>query len=86
VECKECAGPLLSLVPKKPDARFQEIRLEVDPQMGQVRRSVVVDPDGSENAITYANFKTNVRLPKETFQLTPPPGTQVLDTTAPRKP
>lgn len=86
VECKECAGPLLSLVPKKPDSRFQEIRLEIDPQMGQVRRSVVVDPDGSENAITYANFKTNVRLPKETFQLTPPPGTQVLDTTAPRKP
>jgi outer membrane lipoprotein carrier protein len=86
VECKECAGPLLSLVPKKPDGRFQEIRLEIDPQTARVRRSVVVDPDGSENAITYANFKTNVRLPKETFQLTPPPGTQVIDTTAPRTP
>jgi outer membrane lipoprotein carrier protein len=86
VECMECAGPLLSLVPKKPDPRFREIRLEIDPKTAQVLRSVVVDPDGSENAIRYANLKTNVRLPKETFQLTPPPGTQILDTTAPRAP
>ena len=86
VECKECAGPLLSLVPKKPEPRFQEIRLEIDPKTAQVMRSVVVDPDGSENAIRYTNLKTQVRLSKETFQLTPPPGTQILDTTAPKAP
>ncbi len=83
-ECKECLGTLLTLVPKKPDARFREVQLDIDPKTAQVRRSIVVDPDGSRNAITFSNLKTNVGLPKDTFQLTPPPGTQIIDTTAAR--
>jgi len=81
-ECKECLGTLLTLLPKKPDARFREVQLDIDPKSAQVRRSIVIDPDGSRNAITFSNLKTNVSLPKETFQLTPPPGTQILDTTS----
>ncbi|HEY1417590.1 MAG TPA: outer membrane lipoprotein carrier protein LolA [Myxococcaceae bacterium] len=81
MECKECLGTLLTLVPKKPDARFREVQLDIDPKTAQVRRSIVIDPDGSRNAITFSSLKTNVGLPKETFQLTPPPGTQILDTT-----
>jgi len=80
-ECKECLGTLLTLVPKKPDARFREVQLDIDPKSAQVRRSIVIDPDGSRNTITFSNLKTNVRVPKETFQLTPPPGTQIIDTT-----
>jgi outer membrane lipoprotein carrier protein len=80
-ECKECLGTLLTLVPKKPDARFREVQLDIDPKTAQVRRSIVIDPDGSRNTITFANLKTNVSVPKETFQLTPPPGTQIIDTT-----
>jgi outer membrane lipoprotein carrier protein len=80
-ECKECVGTLLTLVPKKPDARFREVQLDIDPKTAQVRRSIVIDPDGSRNTITFSNLKTNVGLPKETFQLTPPPGTQIVDTT-----
>jgi outer membrane lipoprotein carrier protein len=83
-ECKECLGTLLTLVPKKPDARFREVQLEIDPKLAQVRRSIVIDPDGSRNAITFSNLKVNVGLPKDTFQLTPPPGTQIIDTTAAR--
>jgi outer membrane lipoprotein carrier protein len=83
-ECKECAGTLLTLVPKKPDARFREVQLEIDPKTAQVRRSIVIDPDGSRNSITFSGLKTNVSLPKETFQLTPPPGTQIIDSTATR--
>ena len=83
-ECKECLGTLLTLVPKRPDARFREVQLEIDPKTAQVRRSIVIDPDGSRNAITFSNLKLNVSLPKETFQLTPPPGTQIIDTTAAR--
>jgi outer membrane lipoprotein carrier protein len=85
-ECKECQGTLLTLLPKKPEGRFREVRLEIDPKTAQVRRTVVVDPDGSENAITFTHLKTNVGLTKETFQITPPPGTQILDTTAPKSP
>jgi outer membrane lipoprotein carrier protein len=80
-ECKECLGTLLTLLPKKPDARFREVQLDIDPKSAQVRRSIVIDPDGSRNAITFSNLKTNVSLSKETFQLTPPPGTQIIDTT-----
>jgi outer membrane lipoprotein carrier protein len=80
-ECKECLGTLLTLVPKKPDARFREVQLDIDPKSAQVRRSIVIDPDGSKNTITFSTLKTNVSLPKETFQLTPPPGTQIIDTT-----
>ncbi len=83
-ECKECSGTLLTLVPKKPDARFREVQLEIDPKSAQVRRSIVIDPDGSRNTITFSALKTNVALPKETFQLTPPPGTQIIDSTAAR--
>jgi outer membrane lipoprotein carrier protein len=81
-ECKECLGTLLTLVPKKPDARFREVQLDIDPKSAQVRRSIVIDPDGSRNTITFSSLKTNVGVPKETFQLTPPPGTQIIDTTA----
>ena len=83
-ECKECAGTLLTLVPKKPDARFREVQLEIDPKTAQVRRSIVIDPDGSRNSIAFSGLKTNVGLPKETFQITPPPGTQIIDSTATR--
>ncbi len=83
-ECKECLGTLLTLVPKKPDARFREVQLDIDPKTAQVRRSIVIDPDGSRNAITFSGLKMNVGLPKDTFQLTPPPGTQIIDTTAAR--
>jgi hypothetical protein len=31
-ECKECLGTLLTLVPKKPDARFREVQLDIDPK------------------------------------------------------
>jgi len=83
-ECKECLGTLLTLVPKKPDARFREVQLDIDPRTAQVRRSIVIDPDGSRNAITFSSLRQNVKLPPETFQLTPPPGTQVIDTTTQR--
>ncbi|MGZ3447122.1 MAG: LolA family protein, partial [Myxococcaceae bacterium] len=59
-ECKECAGTLLTLVPKKPDARFREVQLEIDSKSAQVRRSIVIDPDGSRNTITFSALKTNV--------------------------
>ena len=83
-ECKECLGTLLTLVPKKPDARFREVQLDIDPRSAQVHRSIVIDPDGSRNAITFSDLRMNVGLAKDTFQLTPPPGTQIIDTTAAR--
>lgn len=79
--CDKCAGTLLELTPLKPDPRFQKIRLEVDPKSAQVKKSTVVDPDGSENAISFSDLKANTGVGAEHFKLTPPPGTQVQDFT-----
>jgi len=84
VDCAKCTGTLLELLPLKPDPRFKKVRLEVDPKTAQVLRSIVFDPDGSENAITFSNLKTNVGVSKEVFVLDAPAGTQVQDLTAPK--
>lgn len=81
VACKNCLGLLLELTPRKPDPRFRQIRLEVDPKTAQVLRSVVVDPDGSENAISFLDLKTNTGVTEQHFKLAPPQGTQIIDYT-----
>ena len=86
--CSECEvvseahprrGVLLELIPLKPDPRFKKVLLEVDAGTAQVLKSTVVDPDGSVNAITFLNLKTNVGVEEKAFKLSPPPGTQVQD-------
>jgi outer membrane lipoprotein carrier protein len=84
--CAECQGALLVLTPKKSETRFRELRLELDPKTAQVRRTVVVDPDGSENAILFSDLKTNTGIGKERFIIDVPEGTQVLDATVPARP
>jgi outer membrane lipoprotein carrier protein len=84
-ECKACKGPLLELDPVKPDPRFKQIRLEVDPKTAQVVQSTVVDPDGSENAIRFSDLKTNTGVGPDTFKLNPPEGTQIVDLTKPKQ-
>ncbi len=81
--CKDCTGTLLELTPLKPDPRFKRILLEVDPKSAHVIKSTVIDPDGSENAITFKNMKTNTGVDQAAFKLTPPAGTQVQDFLAP---
>ena len=86
VPCEACQGTLLLLTPRKKDARFRELRLELDPKTAQVRRSVVVDPDGSENTILFSELRTNTGMSKERFVLEVPEGTQVLDLNPPAHP
>jgi outer membrane lipoprotein carrier protein len=86
-ECKDCKGTLLVLDPLKPEPRFRQVRLEVDPATAQVLKSTVVDPDGSENAIAFLDLKTNVGIASDSFKLNPPEGTRVDDfTKAAKKP
>jgi outer membrane lipoprotein carrier protein len=81
--CPDCQGVLLVLTPKKSETRFRELRFELEPKTAQVRKTVVVDPDGSENTILFSDLKTNTGLSKERFVLDVPQGTQVLDVNAP---
>lgn len=83
--CADCKGTLLVLDPLKPDPRFRQVRLEVDPKSAQVLKSTVVDPDGSENAIAFLDLKTNVGISADAFKINPPEGTRVDDFTKPQK-
>lgn len=83
--CKDCKGTLLVLDPLKAEPRFRQVRLEVDPATAQVLKSTVVDPDGSENAITFLNLKTNVGVDADHFKLDVPDDTRVDDFTKGRK-
>jgi outer membrane lipoprotein carrier protein len=78
-ECPKCAGVQLEMTPWMKDPRFKKIYLEVDSKTFQVLKSTVIDPDGSENAISFQNLKTNTGLDTKYFVVSPPPGTQVQD-------
>lgn len=80
-DCSGCKGVLIELTPLHPDPRFKMVKLEVDPQTAQVVKSTVVDPDGSENAITFLDLKTNQGLSKDQFKLKTSADTQVIDLT-----
>ncbi|HEX4802766.1 MAG TPA: outer membrane lipoprotein carrier protein LolA [Myxococcaceae bacterium] len=79
--CEKCQGVLLELTPRRQDPRFQRVRLEIDPKTAQVLKSVVVDPDGSENAITFSELRTNQGITKERFKIKPPADAQIVDLT-----
>jgi outer membrane lipoprotein carrier protein len=82
--CASCTSTQLQLTPLQPDPRFKRILLEVDPKSAQVRKSTVIDPDGSQNAITFKNLATNTGVDAAAFKLDPPEGTQVQDFTQPK--
>ncbi len=79
--CADCKGTLLVLDPVRSDTRFKQVRLEVDPKTAQVLKSTVVDPDGSENTISFLDLKTNVGISADSFKINPPEGTRVDDFT-----
>lgn len=60
-------GVVLELVPKKKSSGFSKVLLVVDGQTGMVRRSVVVQADGSENHITFVEPKVGEAAPLSAF-------------------
>jgi len=81
VACPKCQGTFLELTPLKPEPRFRKVRFEVEPKTAQVVRSVVVDPDGSENAISFLELKTNAGISVDAFKLETPEDVRIIDMT-----
>lgn len=77
--CERCAGRELELTPLVADVRFRQILFEVNEGSGQVLRSTVVDPDGSQNVIRFSHLEPNIGVEEAQFRLAVPPGTQVQD-------
>jgi outer membrane lipoprotein carrier protein len=80
-DCAKCTGVLLQLDPLRPDPRFKQVRLEVDPKTATVLKSTVVDPDGSENVISFIDLKTNTNVSNDAFVINAPKSTQIVDMT-----
>ena len=80
-ECKTCTGMLLEMTPLRPDPRFQRVLLEVDPKSATVLKSTVIDPDGSENVISFGAMQLNTGIDATKFKLEPTAGIQVIDYT-----
>ena len=52
----------------------------VDPKTFDVRESVITDGQGNVNDLTFADIRTNTRLPDSDFRWSPPSGVRVIDT------
>lgn len=70
--------PRLRLKPKKPTPQFKEIEFQVDAETGQVRETVLYDPYGNSNTVTFRKAKVNLKLPDDGFEFTPPKGARIL--------
>ena len=71
-------GPqVIELVPRRPQPGFQRLYFAVDPATGQVQVSTVVDHEGNENRLAFANVRVNTGLTDARFLFDPPPGATV---------
>lgn len=68
----------LTLLPKTPSSEYRELQLIVDPDQFNVTASVLIDPVGNSNHISFVDAKVNSDLPSEGFSFTPPEGVRVI--------
>ncbi len=68
----------LELLPKT-KARFTKLIFVVDKKTFRVKETLVVDPGGNTNRITFSKMKTNVGLKDEAFHFQIPNGVDVIE-------
>ncbi len=68
----------MEMVPRKPQAAYQKLFLDVDPVSARVRASTVADPQGNLNRFVFKNAVYDGKLGKERFAYTPPKGITVM--------
>ncbi|MES2358657.1 MAG: outer membrane lipoprotein carrier protein LolA [Gemmatimonadota bacterium] len=69
----------ITLTPKSRTALFTKATLWIDDTDGLVRQLESTEPSGLVRKITVTRFRTNVTIPRSTFQFTPPPNVRVID-------
>ena len=69
----------ITLVPKSRSAPFTKATLWIDDNDGLVRQLESTEPSGLVRKITVTRFRTNVTIPRSTFQFVPPPNVRVID-------
>lgn len=69
----------LLLKPKQPQSSYKAIYFIVDAKSLLVIESVLIDPQGNVNDITFTDLKVNTKLPESAFVWSPPKGTRIID-------
>ncbi len=70
---------VLKFLPKKPQANFAELFLEVEPQSLQLRRIAILEPGGGRSDFLLSNVRENFPVKEADFAFVPPPGVDVID-------
>jgi len=69
----------ITLAPKSSSSLFNSATLWVDDSTGLVWQLESTEPSGLVRKITVTQFRTNVAVPRSTFQFTPPANVRVID-------
>jgi len=69
---------LLELSPKRPEAAFARMILQVDQKDFTVQKVSLFDPYANTTVITFEGLKLNPPLPDSLFVFTPPKGVEVV--------
>lgn len=75
----EYGAVVLALEPRKPQPGFSKVFFAIDEATGQVLTSIVIDAQGNENRIAFANVRTNTGLEAKRFAFEVPKGTAVQE-------
>lgn len=71
-------GNVLVGTPKKETAAYTKVLFYVDASTSHVRRALIVDAQGNRNRFDFLEPKVNLPVRDSTFQMVPPPGTQII--------
>ncbi|MDQ2889081.1 MAG: outer membrane lipoprotein chaperone LolA [Gemmatimonadota bacterium] len=72
----------IALTPKSRSAMFTTATIWVDDVNGLVRQLESREQSGLVRKITVTSFRTNLAIPRSTFQFAPPPNVRVIDATS----
>ncbi len=71
-------GVVLEGTPKQDNRTLTKVFFYIDKQTNQVRRLVMLDPQGNRNRFDFDAPRVNEPVKPETFRFTPPDGTQII--------
>jgi len=73
------AADIVLLAPRDPNLPFSEVMLWVDREDGLPRRLQFKERSGATRTFTFADVRTNQRIPERTFIFDVPPGVRVVE-------
>jgi outer membrane lipoprotein-sorting protein len=71
-------APQLKLTPRE-EGEYTHILLEIDEKSWLILRAIFFDWAGNKNEFKFSKIKTDVRLPKNVFELRVPPDVEIIE-------